>query len=129
MPRKAWILLSCVCIGLGAVIAILVYKLIEERPEKVLIQTFLLSSPEVVERFGAPLSVTYTPEGAAVEFHADKVRGKYRFAISGSKISGVVRVHWITDVNHACRVESIDLLNSPEVPERIWEISCKEGAS
>jgi hypothetical protein len=123
MSKKAWIFLGLVCIGFGVVIAALVSKLIENRPEQGMAQTFLLSNQEVAERFGVPITATYTSEGSSVEYHPGKMAGKYRFEIGGSISSGVLRVQWTSDGEHGFRVETIDLLNPPEVPERIWQES------
>ncbi len=123
MSKKAWILLGLVCLGFGVVIAVLVSKLIESRPERGMVQSFLLSNASVAERFGQSITVTYTPEGSSVEYHSGKTAGKYRFEIIGSKTSGMLRVQWTTDAEHGFRVERIDLLNPQEVPENIWQES------
>lgn len=120
MSKQSWIFHGIICVFFGAAIALLVSKLIEERPERELARLFLLSNSVVLERFGDPITVAGASTGASVAFHADKTTGRFRYFVDGAKTSGWVRVQWMNSADHGFRVDGIDLLNSPEKPIGLW---------
>ncbi|MDD2286451.1 MAG: hypothetical protein PHQ11_13765 [Paludibacter sp.] len=66
------------------------------RPEKNIINNFLMSSPELQTEFGSPLEIM--PENLSLRFWTDRKDGVESYFIEGSKKGGMVVVHWISSM-------------------------------
>ena len=120
MAIKPFLILGLVCTVFGIGITFIATKGLDDRPEKEMVRSFLLSNSTVVDRFGSPITVTYTQQGASVSYGAYGIAGRYRFRIDGSNMSGVVEIQWANHPEHGFWVDSIELLNPPEKPEHLW---------
>lgn len=122
MLRRRWIVVGVVCAGLGLGIALLTTDSVDKRPERHLAKSFLLTSSAIAERFGAPVTVSYTPAGSAVSFHRDRTEGRYRFTVAGTRESGTVRVHWQSSgSDESFEVDLVELLRGGDKPEVVWQ--------
>jgi hypothetical protein len=117
MNRKVWMLIGLICLGFGAIIAILTTKLLSERPERELVKAALISNSAIIERFGPVFTIAFDPEGEAVEYSRDGTEGDYRFKITGKTGVHTIEVHWRNEnSSRGLHVVSIKLLRSGDNP-------------
>lgn len=118
---QQWAVIALLCLGFGTVIGFLVTKVIEERPERVWAQSFLLSNSVVQERFGMPITVRYLREGTRIIYHGDGIEGVYRFMVEGESGTGTLRVIWSSEgTTRDFEIEAVHLLRNGQIPELLW---------
>ncbi len=66
------------------------------RPEKNIINNFLLNSPELQTEFGSPLEIT--SKSLSFRFWTDRKEGVESYFIEGNKKGGMAVVHWISSM-------------------------------
>jgi len=121
------IVLSCIVVGIF--VAFLISGVLNQRPEIELSKKFLVTCKPIADYFGQPLTISYKSEGAKIFFSfSDKsVEGRYRFAVSGSKESGMVEVSWRSGDDNYFQVKRVELLRDWKAQELPQELLWKEG--
>ena len=66
------------------------------RPEKNIINNFLLNSPELQTEFGSPLEIT--PKSLSLRFWTDRKEGVESYFIEGNKKDGMAAIHWMSSM-------------------------------
>lgn len=116
---KIWLPLF---VGCACLTAFLLFKFVDQLPERELARDFLLGNTKVREYFGTLKEVSYDAENAAkVSFGRRRREGIYPFKIKGTKNSGVIRVSWHSEgsgINFT--VDMLELLEPWKNPVVIW---------
>jgi hypothetical protein len=126
ISKWKWILV--LSLGCAIFVSFMIFKYVDQLPEKKLAEDFVRTNPEIKAYFGEVLSVSSGTAGSRITYEFDGTReGYYSFRIGGRKKSGQVVVRWYSEgsgINF--QANSIELHEPWKNPVLIWSSEQRE---